>query len=153
MILLCIVFLAVMAFSGTLLLISLFFVVVKAFKLGSCVSQVVPGGLRWHSGLVLPKLGDAAKEEGKPVDANYDSSDDEDELAGVVSHCTAITCAALAAITASHELALHARESNHCMRASDSTAIWWNAWSSLHTEVQVFFQTLPLSGPLLCLYS
>lgn len=45
--------------------------------------KVVPGGLRWHSGVVFPELGDAAKEDGKPVDANYDSSDDEDELAGV----------------------------------------------------------------------
>lgn len=34
---------------------------------------------------MLPKLGDAAKHEGKPVDEEYDSSDDEDELAGVVS--------------------------------------------------------------------
>ena len=33
---------------------------------------------------MLPQLGDAAKEQGKPVDENYDSSDDEDELAGVV---------------------------------------------------------------------
>ncbi|KAK9805963.1 hypothetical protein WJX73_009198 [Symbiochloris irregularis] len=45
--------------------------------------KVVPGGLRWHSGVVLPKLGDAAKHDGKPVDEEYDSSDDEDELAGV----------------------------------------------------------------------
>ena len=28
------------------------------------------------------QLGDAAKEDGKPVDENYDSSDDEDQLAG-----------------------------------------------------------------------
>ena len=52
----------------------------KAFTYGKDVEiKVVHGGLRWHSGLILPGMGDP------PIDAkDVDSSDDEDQLAGKV---------------------------------------------------------------------
>ena len=51
----------------------------KAFPYGNVDVKVVPGGLRWHSGIIMPELGDPAQE-----DEEVDSSDDEDQLAGQV---------------------------------------------------------------------
>ena len=53
----------------------------------SCVqAQVIKGGMRWHSGVVFPNLGDApgGKRDGQQIDEDPDSSDDEDQLAGKV---------------------------------------------------------------------
>lgn len=51
----------------------------KAFPYGNVEIKVVHGGLRWHSGIILPGMGDP------PVEAeDADSSDDEDQLAGKV---------------------------------------------------------------------
>ncbi len=51
----------------------------KAFPYGNVEIKIVHGGLRWHSGIILPGMGDP------PVEAeDADSSDDDDQLAGKV---------------------------------------------------------------------
>ena len=50
----------------------------KAFK-GKAEIKVVHGGMRWHSGLILPGMGDPRVEVEDAA-----SSDDEDQLAGKV---------------------------------------------------------------------
>ncbi len=63
----------------------------KAFNFGNVEIKLVHGGLRWHSGLVLPGMGDP------PVEAeDVDSSDDEDQLAGKVFAKDDIICAVAA---------------------------------------------------------
>ena len=51
----------------------------KAFPYGNVEIKVVHGGLRWHSGVILPGMGDPSLEA-----EDADSSDDEDQLAGKV---------------------------------------------------------------------
>ncbi|KAK9817367.1 hypothetical protein WJX74_005870 [Apatococcus lobatus] len=75
----------------------------SSFPYGDVEVKVVPGGLRWHSGVIMPEMGDPSLEA-----EDADSSDDEDQLAGKVFAKDDMIIASAAAVSVTSVIVLPA---------------------------------------------